>query len=88
MTDAVLLEQLRNIRSERDKLRSALEQYATLVFDLKIERDGLLDLLTDAQPHLCSFLCLSTWKTADGPPPHHLICQRLRAAQKQYGERS
>lgn len=80
-SEPVLFEQLRNIRSERDKLRSALEQYASLVFDLKIERDGMLDLVTDAQPHVCSLLCPSTWKTAEGRPPHHPTCVALSKAR-------
>ena len=36
--------------------------------------------LREVADDVCSFLCPSTWRTADGPPPHHPKCRAIRAA--------
>lgn len=45
-----------------------------------VQPDALLEAATAVADDVCSLLCPSTWKTADGSPPHHLKCKALRAA--------
>jgi hypothetical protein len=52
------------------------------------ERDALvaaagpdmLAALQAAQEQVCSYCCPSTWRTADGPPPHSAVCNQIDAA--------
>lgn len=40
----------------------------------------LLRLLIQAQPHVCSLLCPSVWKTGEPEPPHSDLCNEINAA--------
>lgn len=40
----------------------------------------LIALLTKAQESVCSLKCPSTWKTAEGRPPHHEECRAISDA--------
>ncbi len=49
--------------------------------DERVRRAGpaLLALLAESQPHICSFLCPSVWKTGKDQP-HGELCTAIRAA--------
>lgn len=49
--------------------------------DERVRRAGpqLLALLAESQPHICSFLCPSVWKTGE-ERPHGELCRAIRAA--------
>jgi hypothetical protein len=79
------------MRSERDELRSQLALVAmpTAEINQTIQQertlsDQLAAALDKTQADICGYLCEAAWKTVEGRPPHHTICQDVQAALAQY----
>jgi len=57
-----------------------LERARVRIMNLEAERDELRRVVEAAQPHICSYLCPSTWRAADDEgQPHCELCHAMRA---------
>lgn len=75
------------LASAKDHHRDYLIRSAEELIKVAKERNSLREVnaalagtLTDVAQTVCGYLCPSTWRTADGPPPHDKRCQAVKAA--------
>lgn len=71
---------LGELAAQAERAETSRKAWTELGAQAQADAAALRHVLRLAQPDVCSLNCPSTWKTADGPPPHSAKCQAISAA--------